>query len=76
LCRLAAAHAFGLTRNHPFTDGNTRTAWVLARTFLALNAVEIVFSAVDAVSTVQSLAAGALTADELADWFRQHVRVV
>lgn len=74
LCRLAAAHAFGLARNHPFTDGNKRTAWVLARTFLALNAVEIAFAAVDAVATVQALAAGNLTEDELADWFRQHVR--
>lgn len=74
LCRLAAAHAFGLARNHPFADGNKRTAWVLARTFLALNAVEIAFAAVDAVSTVQALAAGNLTEDELADWFRQHLR--
>lgn len=73
LCRLAAAHAFGLARNHPFTDGNKRTAWVLARTFLALNAVEIAFAATDAVAAVQALAAGQLTEDELTDWFRQHL---
>ena len=73
LCRLAAAHAFGLARNHPFTDGNKRTAWVLARTFLALNSVEIAFSATDAVAAVQSLAAGDLSEAELADWFRQHL---
>ncbi|WP_157573192.1 type II toxin-antitoxin system death-on-curing family toxin [Novosphingobium sp. AAP83] len=72
LCALAAAHAFGIARNHPFADGNKRTAWVLARTFLVLNSVEIAFQAGQAVATVQSLAAGELTEAELADWFRQH----
>jgi death on curing protein len=74
LCALAAAHAFGVARNHPFADGNKRTAWVLARTFLVLNSVELVFRAEEAIKTVQSLAAGDLTEEELADWFRNHVR--
>lgn len=74
LCALAAAHAFGIARNHPFTDGNKRTAWVLARTFFVLNAVELTFQPGDAVNTVQALAAGQLTEEELADWFRQYVR--
>ncbi len=73
LCSLAAAHAFGVARNHPFTDGNKRTAWVLARAFLALNAVDLRFTPENAVLTVQALAAGELTEDELADWFRQHL---
>lgn len=73
LCALAAAYAFGVARNHPFADGNKRTAWVLARAFLLLNSAEIIFRAEDAVATVQSLAAGELTEDELADWFRLHI---
>jgi death-on-curing protein len=73
---LASAYAFGVARNHPFTDGNKRTAWVLARAFLLLNSVELAFPPEAAVSTVQTLAAGELTEDELADWFRQHVRAV
>ena len=72
-CALAAAYAFGLARNHPFADGNKRTAWVLARTFLALNSVELAFDPFDALRTVQALAAGELSEDELADWFRQHL---
>tara|TARA_R110000824_G_scaffold114380_8_gene264894 strand:+ start:420 stop:881 length:462 start_codon:yes stop_codon:yes gene_type:complete len=44
LCALAAAYAFGVARNHPFTDGNKRTAWVLARTFLVLNDCQLVFN--------------------------------
>lgn len=74
LCVLAASHAFGVARNHPFADGNKRTAWVLARTFLVLNTVELVFRPEEAIAAVQSLAAGELTEDELADWFRGHVR--
>lgn len=74
LCALAAAHAFGVARNHPFADGNKRTAWVLARTFLVLNSVELAFRAEEAIKTVQALAAGELTEEELADWFRSHVR--
>jgi death-on-curing protein len=72
-CALAAAYAFGIARNHPFADGNKRTAWVLARAFLALNAVEITFTAAAAIATVQSLAAGQLTEAELTDWFRAHL---
>jgi death-on-curing protein len=69
-CALAAAYAFGVARNHPFIDGNKRTAWVLARLFLALNGVAIAFSPEDAINTVLALAAGELSEDELADWFR------
>ena len=75
-CALASAYAFGVARNHPFTDGNKRTAWVLARAFLLLNSAELAFPPEAAVSTVQTLAAGELTEDELADWFRQHDRAV
>lgn len=73
LCALAAAYAFGIARNHPFADGNKRTAWVLARGFLALNAVDLEFAPLDALRTVQALAAGELSEDELADWFRTHI---
>lgn len=72
-CALAAAYAFGIARNHPFIDGNKRTAWVLARLFLALNGVTIAFAAEDAIQTVLALASGDLSEDELADWFRGHL---
>ena len=72
-CALAAAYAFGIARNHPFTDGNKRTAWVLARLFLRLNGTAIAFEQRDAINTVLALAAGELSEDELADWFRAHL---
>ena len=73
MCALAAAYAFGIARNHPFIDGNKRTAWVIARVFLALNSVQIVFAADEAIHAVLAFAAGELSEDELADWFRGHL---
>jgi death-on-curing protein len=72
-CSLAAAYAFGVARNHPFADGNKRTAWMLARLFLARNGLGLAFAPQDAIATVVSLAAGDLSEAELADWFRAQV---
>ena len=68
---LAAANAFGIARNHAFIDGNKRSAWVIARLFLSANAVAFSFQREEAIATMLALAAGELTEDELADWFRQ-----
>lgn len=70
LCALAAAYAYGVARNQPFTDGSKRTTWVLARLFLALNNVQIGFAPEDAIRMVLALASGSLAEAEVADWFR------
>ena len=72
-CALAAAYAFGIARNHPFVDGNKRTAWVFARLFLALNGVELRFAPEDAIRAMLALAAGELGEAALAEWFRERV---
>jgi death on curing protein len=71
---LAAAYAFGVSRNHPFVDGNKRTAWVLARLFLAKNGTEIAFEEADAVVRMLALAAGELPEEEFAHWLRTRVQ--
>ena len=71
---LAAAYAYGLARNHPFADGNKRTAWVVARVFLAINGHRLEFDPPDAVRTIKGLAAGALSESELAGWFRKRLK--
>jgi death-on-curing protein len=73
LASLAAAYAFGLARNHPFVDGNKRTAWVLARLFLAINGHELAFEAPDVVAAMLALAAGELNEEKMADWFRRRL---
>jgi len=70
---LAASYAFGIVRNHPFVDGNKRTAWVLARLFLAKNGVELAFDQADAVVRMLALAAGEITEEQFAQWLRERV---
>jgi len=70
---LAASYAFGFARNHGFADGNKRTAWILARVFLADNGCRLRFDPADAIRMVETLAAGALEEPQIADWFRQRI---
>jgi death-on-curing protein len=70
---LAAAYAFGITKNHPFVDGNKRTAYVVCRTFLKLNACDIEASPEEKYLTFLRLSSGRLTEQELADWIRAHL---
>jgi death-on-curing protein len=71
---LAAAYAFGIARNHPFVDGNKRTALVAARTFLLLNGVDLEATQDEKFLTFLQLAEGSLTEEELADWIRKRIR--
>ena len=73
IARLAAGYAFGLSRNHPFLDGNKRTSLVVAELFLALNGLELAASDAECVATFLALAAGDLTEEELAGWIGSHV---
>jgi len=68
--RLAAAYAYGLAKNHPFVDGNKRVAWVVCRTFLKLNGLDIDAPKPETYATVMRLAAGELSEEELAEWSR------
>jgi death on curing protein len=70
---LAAAYAYGIARNHPFVDGNKRTAAVVSETFLALNDLGVAATDAELVVAFLTLAAGELSEEEMADWFRQHM---
>ena len=70
LADLAAAYAFGLSKSHPFTDGNKRVAYLVAAVFLELNGYGVNRSDEEVVTTIRALAAGSLGEDALANWFR------
>ncbi|MDE0948192.1 type II toxin-antitoxin system death-on-curing family toxin [Sphingobium sp. SA2] len=70
---LAAAYAYGLARNHPFIDGNKRIAAVVSETFLLLNGHSLTATDAELVVAFLELAAGNLSEDDMADWFRQHL---
>jgi len=70
---LAAAYAYGIARNHPFVDGNKRTAAVVSETLLVLNGYTLEASDAELVVGFLALAAGELSEEELADWFRERL---
>ncbi len=72
LAQLAASYAFGISRNHPFLDGNKRTSLVVAELFLELNGLELNATNAECVTTFLRLAAGDVTEAELADWIVSH----
>lgn len=69
---LAATYAFGISRNHPFLDGNKRTAFVVMELFLNLNGWELNAEDTDCLHTMQALASGDLGEKALANWIREH----
>ncbi len=66
---LAATYAFGIARNHPFVDGNKRTAAVVSETFLVLNGYALNATDAEVVVAFLALASGDLSEEELSDWF-------
>jgi death-on-curing protein len=72
LAQLAAAYAKGIAANHPFVDGNKRTAFTVSVTFLFLNRLMLTASKEDRVLTFWALADGSLSEEQLADWFARH----
>lgn len=75
LADLAASLAYGLARNHPFVDGNKRTAHVCYRVFLALNDAEFTASDEEKYTAMLALAEGALKEKAFAVWLRQHITI-
>jgi death-on-curing protein len=71
---LAAAYMFGLARNHGFSDGNKRIAWIAARVFLLDNGENFRFSEAEAIETVIQLASGKMDEVELATWIRKRLQ--
>ena len=70
---LSASYAFGIARNHPFVDGNKRTALVVCETFIVDNGCSLQASDAELVVLFEALAAGKISEGELAEWFRERV---
>lgn len=73
VAELAAAYGFGIARNHPFSDGNKRTAFVAVELFLALNGHELTADDADCILTMLRLAAGDTEEAAFAQWIREHL---
>jgi death on curing protein len=73
---LAAAYAFGIAKNHPFVDGNKRTAFLAAYLFLRLNGWRLAASQDEAVRVVLLLAAGDIGETEFAKWLESNTETI
>jgi len=69
---LAAAYCYGIVKNHPFVDGNKRTGFMSAYTFLSLNGHSLIASEPEVVLTIEQVAAGELSEATLATWFEKN----
>ena len=74
IAELAAAYAFGLAKNHPFVDGNKRTAFLALGLFVALNGWRLETTQLNAIETMLSLATGTLDESALANWIRERIQ--
>jgi death-on-curing protein len=73
LADLAASLAYGLARNHPFVDGNKRTAIVCCEAFIELNGATLTASDIELFPIVLELAQGNLEVEQFAAWLRAHI---
>ena len=69
---LAASYGYGISRNHPFIDGNKRTGFVAAELFLRLNSQELRADDASCVLTMLAVAAGDISEADFAAWLRAH----
>lgn len=72
---LAAAYGYGIARNHPFADGNKRSAFVATLLFLRLNGRNLAANDAHKVLVMLDVAAGNISEDAFADWIRRHSNV-
>jgi death-on-curing protein len=72
VAELAASYGFGIARNHPFVDGNKRTAFVSVELFLRLNGFRLSANDSACVLTMLAFAAGEMDEASFADWLRRY----
>jgi len=73
LARLAAAYGYGIVKNHPFIDGNKRTALVVTETFLNLNGLALLADDATCVAVIEALASGTMKEEKFARWIRENI---
>ena len=74
LATMAAAYLFHLCKNHPFVDGNKRTALAAAETFLLLNARRLVATDDEVYDLTVGVASGTVAKDRVATFFQRQVK--
>ena len=76
IATLSASYAVGISKNHPFNDGNKRTAFVVMELFLLLNGYELTADDGMCVLTMLKVASGEMSEEELATWIRENITLL
>jgi death on curing protein len=76
LAGFAASYAFGLAKNHPFSDGNKRAAFMAVGLFLGANGWKLNAEPIDAIQAVVALAGGEIGVEEFATWLTLHIKPI
>mgnify|MGYP000568990215 CR=1 FL=1 len=74
IAELAASYGYGIARNHPFNDGNKRTAFVVVELFLILNGYELGADDGGCVMMMLDVASGEVTEEAFASWIKDHIK--
>ena len=75
LARLAAAYGYGIAKDHPFVDGNKRTALVVTETFLNLNGLDLTADDATCVAVMRAVADGTMKEDKFARWIQGNIKL-
>ena len=71
---LAAALGYGIAINHPFVDGNKRTAFIVMAVFLQINKIRLIASEADVVDIMLGIASGTISEEMLCDWLKENTQ--
>jgi len=74
IAELAASYGYGISRNHPFNDGNKRTAFVVVELFLMLNGYELIADDGACVLIMLDVASGEISEESFASWIKEHIK--
>jgi death on curing protein len=72
---LAAALSYGIAINHPFVDGNKRTAFIVMAVFLEINQIRLIASEVDVVNIMLGIASGTTSEEMLCNWLKENTEI-
>ena len=76
LSELAAALGYGIAINHPFVDGNKRTAFIVMAVFLEINQIRLIASEVDVVNIMLGIATGTTSEEILGNWLKKNIEFI
>ena len=76
MCELAGALGYGIAINHPFVDGNKRTAFIVMAVFLEINQIRLIASEVDVVNIMLGMAIGTTSEKMLSDWLKENIKLL